>query len=1032
MKRLNEQVAARRTKILILVGSIVTIGLLASEAWRENFGGAWRAWQTEYRSRLKPRYRAGFSVELRQVFLPDLGRVDRCQSCHIGIDDPAMKGQPQPLTAHPGNLLAKHTPDNFGCTICHEGQGRATYLPDAHGEGIEWNEPLVDGQLVYVSCARCHVDNMPFGETTEFFGGRVSEHEIFSGQLTRTIPGAKQLNRGKQLFVSSGCLGCHSYRGFGGTLGPDLTHVGDQEPHDYDYSNLPPGVPHTPLAWLEAHFLSPGTVSPGSAMPNMGLSRDDAAALAAYMRSLRAVDVPAKYRAPSMSPKGEPASGAQLFGLFCAGCHGRDLRGGKNAKIHTPSLANPDFLSVASDEFIKTMILHGRSGTLMPAWSKHGLTDAQVTRIVGYIRSHESKGANLTKTAALHGSADSGRALYGKHCANCHGLRGEGGIGTAVLGKDFLMLASDRMILRTILEGRPQNGMPSWHDLSGSEVADLLAFLRAAEGPAVSEADVESQLAKSRPGAVKAGEVLYQNNCASCHGGKGEGALGPSLSTPEFLSTASDTFLIRAIRDGRPDTAMPAWKRLSATETADLVQFLRSLAPVTFTPAKARSDPGDADYGSLLYRKLCAECHGEAGTGGPDNELANPVFTATASDGFLFEAIRRGRSGTKMPAYGANATGSHATPAKTPLSDEQIAGIVAYLHRFAGRGERTPVWPSTRPDDAKLGREVFEGSGACMACHGEHGEGALGPGIANPRFLDEAGPGFVMGTIVHGREGTAMRKFGSWGTKALSPQQVKDTVAYLRVRASDKTRLPRRFPSTGTVGEGRELYERTCAKCHGPDGKGVEAPSLNTPEFLNAATDGFLLATIARGRRDTKMVPFGPSSSGGEQHLSAEEMRNIVHFLRSWQSPSTVEPDTDLPRRGKALYERVGCFTCHGRAGKGGVPDWNYAGGTVPSLNNLAEQMGLFEPEEVKAVLDAMRAKRDLLALKKLPPLEDLQGFQDQYKRVRELIQTGKTASKRDVNGPPPPLNMPSWREVLSPREIEAIIAYCLSLQKFE
>ncbi|RMF23837.1 MAG: cytochrome c [Deltaproteobacteria bacterium] len=93
------------------------------------------------------------------------------------------------------------------------------------------------------------------------------------------------------------------------------------------------------------------------------------------------------------------------------------------------------------------------------------------------------------------------------------------------------------------------------------------------------------------------------------------------------------------------------------------------------------------------------------------------------------------------------------------------------------------------------------------------------------------------------------------------------------------------------VEEGRKNYATYCAACHGPngrgsrDGQGYFAPALNNPEFLAAASDGFLLATIARGREGTPMRPFG-EGAGGIVSLSTRQISDIVSFIRSWQHPA--------------------------------------------------------------------------------------------------------------------------------------------------
>ena len=132
----------------------------------------------------------GFEIGLDQNVLPELYKVDRCITCHAGIDDPRMVDQAKdtPYYAHPGNFLMDHPPSKYGCTICHQGQGRATSLPDAHGHIPFWPEPLLSDSnpawalvhksgilplwpellltdsMVYTSCGRCHYENDLYGE----------------------------------------------------------------------------------------------------------------------------------------------------------------------------------------------------------------------------------------------------------------------------------------------------------------------------------------------------------------------------------------------------------------------------------------------------------------------------------------------------------------------------------------------------------------------------------------------------------------------------------------------------------------------------------------------------------------------------------------------------------------------------------------------------------------------------------------------------------------------------------------------------
>ena len=73
--------------------------------------------------------------------LTGLQRVDRCTTCHLGVDDPTMKNAPEPFRYHEG--LGPHIPSRFGCTICHGGQGLATTKEEAHGNVQFWQTPLL-------------------------------------------------------------------------------------------------------------------------------------------------------------------------------------------------------------------------------------------------------------------------------------------------------------------------------------------------------------------------------------------------------------------------------------------------------------------------------------------------------------------------------------------------------------------------------------------------------------------------------------------------------------------------------------------------------------------------------------------------------------------------------------------------------------------------------------------------------------------------------------------------------------------------
>ena len=161
-----QDVQDKLTKCLLLASSLTVFFLLAYAQYRESFGTDWYRHQSEYKRQLLAR--AGgererqaaelFSIGQKHLYLPGLNRIDRCVTCHVSIDDPSMKDAAQPLTAHPGKFVQNHPMKNFGCTICHKGQGRATTAADAHGHDNHWTEPMLAREQIEQSCPKCHIE----------------------------------------------------------------------------------------------------------------------------------------------------------------------------------------------------------------------------------------------------------------------------------------------------------------------------------------------------------------------------------------------------------------------------------------------------------------------------------------------------------------------------------------------------------------------------------------------------------------------------------------------------------------------------------------------------------------------------------------------------------------------------------------------------------------------------------------------------------------------------------------------------------
>lgn len=182
------------------------------------------------------------------------------------------------------------------------------------------------------------------------------------------------------------------------------------------------------------------------------------------------------------------AIGEQLYAQHCAACHGADGSGGVGVPLNLP-----DFLAVASDDYLKITIREGRPGRVMPAFPR--LSDSELGALVTHLRSMAEVPAPDYSPQPLAGNAARGEQMFTKHCESCHGEYGKGGSGTGVTfsrprdapivapalsNSGFQQAASDAMLKATLLRGRKGTPMPSLSSLGLTEgdADDLVAYLR--------------------------------------------------------------------------------------------------------------------------------------------------------------------------------------------------------------------------------------------------------------------------------------------------------------------------------------------------------------------------------------------------------------------------------------------------------------------------------------------------------------------------------------------------------------------------
>jgi len=278
------------------------------------------------------------------------------------------------------------------------------------------------------------------------------------------------------------------------------------------------------------------------------------------------------------SGEGKAESGRNIFEQNCEMCHGSNGRGGIALALN-----KVEFLSLVSEGYIIQTILNGRNNTAMPSW--YDLSQEEMNDLISYFRSWDGQISKENNISLPHGDSQKGFLNYHYFCSRCHGEFGEGDTGPSILNRRFLEAASNSYLYETIGQGRSHTAMFGWlEDVHGDErlddqdISDIVAFMRS-----TANKEWNYIYAGSNPGKAAEGETLFTLHCAECHGDRGEGVEAPALNNQEFLSAASNGYILGTISLGRSNTRMPSWGRgdeehptLEGKERQDIVAYIRN------------------------------------------------------------------------------------------------------------------------------------------------------------------------------------------------------------------------------------------------------------------------------------------------------------------------------------------------------------------------------------------------------------------------------------------------------------------------
>jgi cytochrome c oxidase cbb3-type subunit 3 len=202
-----------------------------------------------------------------------------------------------------------------------------------------------------------------------------------------------------------------------------------------------------------------------------------------------------------------------------------------------------------------------------------------------------------------------------------------------------------------------------------------------------------------------------------------------------------------------------------------LCALLLLASPVTAADPFAQSAE-DATAAAADYQQYCALCHGDDRQGYANDEAPSLRSESLMRSGYpthILYAVAYGRRGTPMGGYFEEIGG--------PMSREEIYRLLRWLNDQVGV---EPVELSLEPvtGDIVTGKEIYADN--CAVCHGENGEGEIGPAIGNPAMLSLNTDAFLRYAIENGRDGTQMPSFAN----TLSSQEIDGVTAFLRTRAT--------------------------------------------------------------------------------------------------------------------------------------------------------------------------------------------------------------------------------------------------------
>lgn len=661
--------------------SVVLLVSLAIAPAKDWFS-PWRHYQKEYLRLIRNRADA-VTLErhlergIQQIWIPEQGVVDRCTTCHVAQKEASLRDVAlQPFRPHPP---IPHSPTQYGCVVCHRGQGAATTVEEAHSSTKAWEQPLLPAKYIESGCGQCHL---------------------------APLTGTPQLNQGRAILAQYGCVRCHQVRQPDGTVlaatddPPSLEHITDK----------------TTREWLYAWIKDPQAYSSIATMPNFGFSDDDARDVSAFLMAQSTPLLPAEKpsAAGSTNASADLTAATSLYGeSFCASCHAvQNAAGNLVGGNFGPELTKIG--TKAKPQWIEAWLRDPAAFDPATRMPHYRFTGQQIGMLANFLEQKTDSDllANVHLAEATPKQVQHGKTLVAEYgCAACHAINGVhapenfapdlsrvGSRSLAVLafpagvGHNLPDYIAAKM--RNPRAFGPGLKMPKFSLTSQQIDAATTALLALTDRAQTQSPDL--RIASVKPSqyraAGSAGRLIDDLRCFSCHRINGRGGdMAPDLSWEG--SSVQRAWLEAFLKN--PNTLRPALIRrmprfnLTPQEIATLTDYMMTVyqSPNVDRDAGIAASAADVQRGrELFYGKYgCQSCH--IVDPNKDKGYVGPTLSqvgARLTPAWIFDYLKDPqalRPGTLEP--------------NQHMSDEDARALTAYLSSLGGSGGKSHLVSAT-------------------------------------------------------------------------------------------------------------------------------------------------------------------------------------------------------------------------------------------------------------------------------------------------------------------------------------------------